>query len=120
MPLMLNLLTFFLPLAVADGALKDYSSVCAILDAANAYEKGPRENNILEVIRFKQEALDTPVFRQFTDLGVAKSTSKARGADSFGKSIVALGYRSGYSQNITIRGCRRWALMEAGMKHEAY
>lgn len=50
MPLMLNLLTFLLPLAVADGAFKDYSSVCVILDAANAYKKGPRENNILEVI----------------------------------------------------------------------
>ncbi|KAJ5471000.1 hypothetical protein N7530_008357 [Penicillium desertorum] len=117
MPLMLNLLTFFLPLAVADEAIQDYSSVSAILDAANAYGTGPTRNNVLEVIRFKQEALDTPVFRQYTDLGVAKSTSKARGADSFGKSIVALGYRSGYSQNITIRGCRRWALMEADKKH---
>ncbi|KAJ5768158.1 hypothetical protein N7533_000741 [Penicillium manginii] len=60
-----------------------------------------RQNNILEVIRFKQEALDTPI-------------SASWGAYSFGKRIVALGYRSGYSQNVTIRGCRRWALMEAG------
>ena len=116
---MLNLLTFFLPLAAADKAFEGYSSVGEILDAADAYGTRPGQNNILEVIRFKQEALDTPVFRQFTDLGVAKSTSKARGADSFGKSIVALGHRSGYSQNITIRGCRRWALMEAGMAHDA-
>ncbi|CAI7676883.1 unnamed protein product [Penicillium manginii] len=117
MPLMLNLLTFFLPLAMADKAIEDYSSVDALLDAASAYGTVPTQNNVLEVIRFKKDVLDTPVFRQYTDLGVAKSASRARGADSFGKSIVALGYRSGYRQNITIRGCRRWALMEADKKH---
>jgi carbonic anhydrase len=105
---------------MADEAIENYSSVGALLDAASAYGTGPTQNNVLEVIQFKQEVLDTPVFRQYTDLGVAKCASRARGTDSFGKSIVALGYRSGYRQNITIRGCRRWALMEAGMNHVLY
>lgn len=120
MPLILNFLTFLLPLAIADKAIENYSSVSALLDAASTYRTGPVQNNVLEVIQFKQEALDIPVFRQYTDLGVAKSASRAQGADPFGKSIVALGYRSGYRQNITIRGCRRWALMEAGMNHVSY
>jgi carbonic anhydrase len=113
--LFLNLLTFFLPMASADNAFRDYSSVGEILDQADAYAKAiPSENKILEVIHFAESVHETPVFRQYRELSVDKSTGKARGADAFGKEFVELGHRSGYTRNITIRACRRWALMQAG------
>ncbi|GLI74859.1 hypothetical protein PoHVEF18_003107 [Penicillium ochrochloron] len=113
--LFLNFLTFFLPMASADKAFRDYSSVGEILDQANAYAKAiPSENKVLEVIHFAESVHETPVFRQYRELDVDKSTGKARGADAFGKEFVDLGHRSGYTRNITIRACRRWALMQAG------
>jgi hypothetical protein len=54
MPLFLNLLTFFLPMALSDGVFLDYSSAAEILDAADDYDNlksCPSENQILEVIR---------------------------------------------------------------------
>lgn len=102
-------------MASADNAFRDYSSVGEILDQANTYAKAiPSENKILEVIHFAESVHETPVFRQYRELSVAKSTGKARGADAFGKEFVELGHRSGYTRNITIRACRRWALMQAG------
>jgi carbonic anhydrase len=116
MPLFLNLLTFFLPMALSDGVFRDYSSAAEILDAADDYDKAcPSENQILEVIHFKEGMLETPVFRQFNELDIKKSSGKARGADAFGKAFVELGHRSGYVRNVTVGACRRWALMEAGM-----
>ncbi|KAJ5110899.1 hypothetical protein N7532_001434, partial [Penicillium argentinense] len=115
--LFLNLLTFFLPMAVADNALENYSSVSAILDAAEAYTKGTTQNKVLEVIKFRNEVLDIPIFRQYTELRITKSTGRSRGTDAFGKSLVGLGHRSGYTRNITVRACRRWALMQADKNH---
>lgn len=116
-PLFLNFLTFFLPMASADGAFRNYSSVLEILKTVDAYGTAPpMENKVLEVITFKECVQHVPVFRPFSELHVDKSTGKARGADAFGKELVRLGHRSGYVRNVTIRGCRRWALMEAGIK----
>lgn len=115
-PLFFNFLTFFLPMASADGAFRDYASVSDVLNAAAAYEQdGLPENKILEVIRFAENVKNLPVFRPCEELHVAKSTGRARGADAFGKEFAALGHRSGFIRNVTIRACRRWALMEAGI-----
>ncbi|KAJ5630267.1 uncharacterized protein N7484_010367 [Penicillium longicatenatum] len=116
--LFLNFLTFFLPMASADNAFRDYASVGDILDRADAYTKAiPSGNKILEVIHFTESVHEIPVFRQYRELHVEKYTDKARGADAFGKALVELGHRSGYTRNITIRSCRRWALMEADKGH---
>ena len=116
MPLFLNFLAFFLPMASADGVFRDFTSLTEILDLADDLAKNcPSQNGVLETIYFKESAFKTPVFRQFTELAIEKTTGKARGADSFGKALVELGHRSGYLRNITIRASRRWVLMEAGM-----
>lgn len=115
MPIFLNFLTFFLPMAVADKAFRDYGSVREILDAVDLYEKvGYSEDKILEVICVREEIRDLPVFRQYLEHNVENCKGSARGADSFGKALVSLGHRSGYTLNITVRACRRWALQEVG------
>ncbi|KAJ6001624.1 zinc finger protein [Penicillium canescens] len=113
-PIFLNLLTFFLPMATADNAFTDYGSVSEILDAVEMYEQvGPSEDKILEVIHVRQVMKDLPVFRQYLEHNVDNFKGHARGADSFGKALVNLGHRSGYTLNITVRACRRWALQQA-------
>ncbi|KAJ5215212.1 uncharacterized protein N7498_001619 [Penicillium cinerascens] len=107
-----NIFTFFLPLASADYAFRDYSSAHKILDAAEAYNIDPLENNILEVIHFEDSIRDVPLFRPLSELQVTKSTGRSRGADVFRKEFASLGHRSGYTRNVTIRSCRRWALMQ--------
>ncbi|KAJ5185809.1 hypothetical protein N7491_006319 [Penicillium cf. griseofulvum] len=103
-PIFLNLLTFFLPIATADKAFRDYGSVYEILNAVEMYKKaGPSEDKILEVIYIRQEIRDLPVFRQYLEYNIDKFKGYARGADLFGKALVNLGYRSGYTLNITIR-----------------
>ncbi|KAJ6114885.1 zinc finger protein [Penicillium sp. IBT 16267x] len=117
-PIFLNFLTFFLPMAAADKAFKDSNSVSSILDAVERHENsGPSENKVLEVIQFREEFKETPVFRQYRELHIENSKGKARGADAFGKALVQLGYRSGYTRNVTIRNCRRWALQEVDKKY---
>jgi carbonic anhydrase len=114
-PTFLNLLTFFLPMATADKAFRDYGSVSEILDAVDRYEQaGPSEDKILEVIHVRQEMRNLPVFRQYLEHNADNFKGHARGADAFGKALVNLGHRSGYTLNITVRACRRWALQEAG------
>jgi carbonic anhydrase len=113
-PLFFNLLTFFLPLASADRAFRDYSSIEEILNATEAYGVDCSENKILEVIHFADSVRDVPLIRPFGELQIDKCTGKARGADAFGKEFANLGHRSGYTRNVTVRGCRRWALMQAG------
>lgn len=50
-PIFLNLLTFFLLIATADKAFRDYGLVSEILDTIEIYKKvGPSEDKILEVI----------------------------------------------------------------------
>jgi carbonic anhydrase len=62
--LFLNFLTFFLLMASADKAFRDYSLVGEILDQANAYAKAiPSENKVLEVIYFAERVHETLVFR---------------------------------------------------------
>lgn len=114
-PIFLNLLTFFLPMATADKAFRDYGSVSEILDAVDKHEQaGPSEDKILEVIHVRQEMRNLPVFRQYLEHNAENFKGHARGADAFGKALVNLGHRSGYTLNITVRACRRWALQEAG------
>ncbi|KAJ5452017.1 hypothetical protein N7445_000200 [Penicillium cf. griseofulvum] len=96
-------------MASADGVFRDYASLTEILDLADDLDKHcPTENQVLETIFFKESALKTPVFRQFTELAIEKTTGEARGADSFGKTLVELGHRSGYVRNVTVRASRRW------------
>ncbi|KAJ5772119.1 Zinc finger C2H2 [Penicillium odoratum] len=117
-PIFLNVLTFFLPMASADKAFRNYSSVSEILDAVEMYERvGPLEDKILEVIHVREEMRDMPVFRQYLEHNVDHFKGHARGADAFGKALVHLGHRSGYTLNITVRACRRWALQEADKTH---
>ncbi|KAJ6069131.1 hypothetical protein N7499_011018 [Penicillium canescens] len=101
-PIFLNLLTFFLPMATVDNAFTDYGSVSEILDTVEMYEQvGPSEDKILKVIYVRQVIKDLPVFRQYLKHNVDNFKGHARGADSFGKALVNLGHRSGYTLNIT-------------------
>ncbi|KAI1949847.1 hypothetical protein LOZ57_002325 [Ophidiomyces ophidiicola] len=86
--LLLCPLLFFLPLAFADGAIRDYASIDELLNEAD--HAWP-----------------------FTEHRTVASTGKARGADSFGKHFADAGHRAGFKSNVTVRACRRWALMEA-------
>ncbi|KAJ5808824.1 hypothetical protein N7474_010093 [Penicillium riverlandense] len=99
-PLFFNLLTFFLPMASADDAFRDFSSISEILNTAEAYTNtSPTKNEVLQVIVFKEHVQEVPVFRPFSEQHVNKSTGKARGADAFGKEFVGLGHRSGFIRN---------------------
>ncbi|OJJ98557.1 hypothetical protein ASPACDRAFT_31552 [Aspergillus aculeatus ATCC 16872] len=115
-PLFFNLLVFFLPLASADRAFRDFESVSEILALAESIQSGDSEK-ILATIDFTPEVLDTPVFRPFNEQEIQKSTRRSRGADSFGKDFAELGNRAGYTRNVTARACRRWALMETDKHH---
>lgn len=113
-PIFMNFLLFFLPMASADGAFRDFNSAGEILDLVQRYENsGITEDKILKKIHFKEAIKDIPVFRQYTSFNI-EGEIKARYADNFAKSLVDLGHRSGYSYNVSARGCRRWAMMEAG------
>jgi hypothetical protein len=118
MPLMFNLILYFLSMASADGVFREFSSVDELLDAVEtvAAATGPKErdNELLSTVYFNEELLEVPLLRPYTELLIEDTSGKARGADSFGKEFANLGYRSGYIQNITGRACRRWALMETG------
>ncbi|KAJ5491931.1 Zinc finger C2H2 [Penicillium expansum] len=84
MPIFLNFLTFFLPMAVADKAFRDYGSVREILDAVDLYEKvGHSEDKILEVICVREEMRNLPVFRQYLEHHVESSKGNARGSRFF-------------------------------------
>jgi hypothetical protein len=121
-PLMLNLILYFLSMAAADGVFCDYLSIDELLDAVETIgtavaadtELIGRRNKVICRIRFKKELHETPILRPHNELLIENASGKSRGADSFGKALVDLGYRSGYDRNITTRACRRWALMEAG------
>lgn len=77
-PLFFKFLTLFLPMASADRAFLDCSSVCDILNAAVAWKQaGLSENKELEVIRFAENVQDLPVFRPFEELHADKSTGRA-------------------------------------------
>ncbi|KAJ5193196.1 Zinc finger C2H2 [Penicillium cf. viridicatum] len=103
-PIFLNFLTFFLPIAAADTAFRDYGSVSEILDAVDTYKKvGHSEDKILEVIYIREEIRNVPVFRQYLEHNIDNFKGNTRGADSFGKALVNLGHRSGYTLNITAR-----------------
>ncbi|RAQ76875.1 hypothetical protein COH21_008703 [Aspergillus flavus] len=115
MPLILNLLTFFLPLASADKAFRDYDSTGEILDRVDLLAATLQEGDdkSVETIHFKPNILDIPIFRPRDEQNIANTTGRSRGADAFGKMFAALGQRAGYPDNITVRACRRSALMEA-------
>ncbi|GMG07844.1 unnamed protein product [Aspergillus oryzae] len=116
MPLILNLLTFFLPLASADKAFRDYDSTGEILDRVDLLAATLQEGDdkSVETIHFKPNILNIPIFRPRDEQNIANTTGRSRGADAFGKMFAALGQRAGYPDNITVRACRRSALMEAG------
>ncbi|KAL4792861.1 hypothetical protein BDV19DRAFT_400344 [Aspergillus venezuelensis] len=118
LPLFFNLLVFFLPMASADGAFRDYDRVTDIMDEAETIARiGPTEAKIARTIYFKESVLETPVFRQYTECDVNESTGKSRGADAFSKQCVNLGHRSGFRININAGASRRWALQEADPGH---
>ncbi|RHZ53562.1 uncharacterized protein CDV56_101788 [Aspergillus thermomutatus] len=119
-PLFFNLILFMLPLFSADRAFRHYKSYTEILDEVDSIKLSDLEsqsNHVISRIHFRKDLLDTPVFRPFSELNCETSTGRARGADAFGKEFAALGYRSGYEQNVTARACRRWALMETDKKY---
>ncbi|KAJ5202331.1 Zinc finger C2H2 [Penicillium cf. viridicatum] len=104
MPIFLNFLTFFLPIAAVDTAFRDYGSVSEILDTVDTHKKvGHSEDKILKVIYVREEIRNIPVFRQYLKYNIDNFKGNTRGADSFGKALVNLGHRSGYTLNITAR-----------------
>lgn len=107
--LLLNVFVYFLPMAFADEALRDYQSMSELLAAAT--HKMPKDQEIVE-IHFKKDVEDLPVLRPYTELSRERSTGRSRRADSFGKMFRESGYRSGYRCNVTARACCRWVLME--------
>ena len=119
-PLLVNLLAYFLPIASADNAFRDYGSSSKILDEVDRLAASGKFSEELGSVRvipihFRKDVMDKPVFRPYSELSIECSTGKARGADSFGKSFAALGRRAGSTRNFTVRACRRWALNEAGI-----
>ncbi|QSS61747.1 hypothetical protein I7I51_03924 [Histoplasma capsulatum] len=117
LPLMFNLLVYFLPMLSGDNAFRDYRSVDELVDDMEHLDRTDAINDgDVHQIHFTDALADVPVFRPFNELRIQDSTGKSRCADSFGKSFAALGRRSGYTKNLTPRGCRRWALMKAGNK----
>ncbi|RHZ62459.1 uncharacterized protein CDV56_107336 [Aspergillus thermomutatus] len=103
-PLFFNLIFFMLPLFSADHAFCHYKSYTEILDEVDSIKLSNLEsqrNHVISRIYFRKDLLDTPVFRPFSELNYETSTGRARGADAFGKEFAALGYRSGYEQNVT-------------------
>ncbi|KAL2812348.1 hypothetical protein BDW59DRAFT_176992 [Aspergillus cavernicola] len=118
LPLFFNLLVFFLPMASADRAFRDYDRVADILDEVEAIARiGPTEAKVARTIHFKESVLETPVFRQYTECDINDSTGKSRGADAFSKQCVNLGHHSGFRININAGASRRWALQEADPHH---
>eukprot|EP00136_Aspergillus_niger_P005226 XP_001395717.2 hypothetical protein ANI_1_2012104 [Aspergillus niger CBS 513.88] len=115
-PLFFNLLTFFLPMACADRVFMDYTSVGEIMDAAENMQ-GDNDEKIIAKLELRPEMENIPIFRPYDEQAVEDSTGRSRGADSFGKELAELGHRAGYTENITGRACRRWALMEADKSH---
>ncbi|OJJ66328.1 hypothetical protein ASPBRDRAFT_137940 [Aspergillus brasiliensis CBS 101740] len=118
-PLFLNLLTFFLPLASADQAFRDYESVDEIFDEVDLLSSTLQEgeHKTIGTIYFRPDVLDKPLFRPRDEQAINTSTGRARGADAFGKMFAALGHQAGYPDNITVRACRRAALMETDKKY---
>ncbi|KAL6229166.1 hypothetical protein BDW75DRAFT_250082 [Aspergillus navahoensis] len=94
MPLFFNFILFMLPLFSADRAFRHYKLCTEILDELDSIKVSDLEsqsNHIISRIHFRKDLSDIP--------------------------FAALGYRSGYEQNVTARACRRWALMEADKKY---
>ncbi|KAF7169446.1 hypothetical protein CNMCM6106_004351 [Aspergillus hiratsukae] len=119
-PPFFNLLLFMLPLFSADRAFRHYKSYVEVLDELDSIKLSDldsQSNHVISRIHFREDLLDTPIFRPRSELDCEKSTGRARGADLFGKEFAALGYRSGYEKNVTARACRRWALMETDKKY---
>ena len=49
----------------------------SVSDAADDYGKScPSENQVLEVIHFKESMLETPVFRQFSELDIKRALER--------------------------------------------
>ncbi|KAJ6182817.1 hypothetical protein N7485_001459 [Penicillium canescens] len=87
-PIFLNLLTFFLPMATVDNAFTDYGSVSEILDTVEMYEQvGPSEDKILKVIYVRQVIKDLPVFRQYLKHNVDNFKGHARGSGFLRKGL---------------------------------
>ncbi|KAL4925801.1 uncharacterized protein BDV17DRAFT_283674 [Aspergillus undulatus] len=117
-PLFLNLLTFFLPLASADQAFRDYRTVGEILDDVDIASLSVQgDDKVITIIEWKPEIKEVPIFRPYNEQDIEPSLHRARGADAFGKQFAALGHRAGYPDNINVRACRRWALMESDSKY---
>ncbi|KAF5860326.1 hypothetical protein ETB97_001746, partial [Aspergillus alliaceus] len=118
-PLLLNLLIFFLPLASADRAFRDYKSADDVLDRVDLLSTSLKKSDhkSIDIVHFKPEILNMPVFRPRDEQNIATATGRSRGADAFGKMFTALGHRAGYPDNITVRACRRSALMETDKNH---
>ncbi|KAL4985863.1 hypothetical protein BDW68DRAFT_179314 [Aspergillus falconensis] len=119
-PLFLNLMLFMLPLFSADRAFRDYTSCTELLakvKSVQASELDFQTNHIISTIHFREDILDKPVFRPSSELDIDSSSGKALGADAFGKEFAALGSRCGFEQNVTVRACRRWALMETDKRY---
>ncbi|KAJ5531291.1 Zinc finger C2H2, partial [Penicillium freii] len=99
-PIFLNFLTFFLPIAIADKAFRDYGSVREILDTIDLYKKvGHSEDKILKIIYIREEIRNLPVFRQYLKHYVESSKGNAKGADSFSKAL--------YSESARIKFARQ-------------
>ncbi|KAF7630971.1 hypothetical protein AFLA_000028 [Aspergillus flavus NRRL3357] len=108
-PLFFNLILFILPLFSADRAFRHYKLYIEILEELDSIKLSDLEsqrNHVISRIHFQKDRLDTLVFRPFSKLNCETSTSRARGANAFGKEFAALGYQSRYEQNITARACR--------------
>ncbi|KAJ5725991.1 Zinc finger C2H2, partial [Penicillium malachiteum] len=87
-PIFLNLLIFFLPMATADQAFGKYRSVMEILDAVEKKGKaGHSRSKILKVIHIREDIKEVPVFRQYLEHSVGDYKGNTRAADSFDKSL---------------------------------
>lgn len=98
---------------------EDYASVDDILDKADQAEEdypggNPDDSHVLFVFHMREDIAEYPILRPVSELKIEDATGRGRGADAFNKQFAELGYRAGYTDRVTARACRRWALMEAG------
>src|SRR5436309_10277604 len=99
-----NPVLYFMAIALADNAFKDYSTFEEILQI-----EPPADQDIWPV-DWKDEVLKLPIFREIEPEGPTKTIQSAT---SYSGQLRRLGHRAGYTINITVHAARREALIKA-------
>ncbi|KAI9761799.1 MAG: hypothetical protein M1840_001679, partial [Geoglossum simile] len=99
-----NPVLYFMAIALADEAFKDYSTFEEILRI-----EPPADQDIWHV-EWKDEVLKKPIFRMMNPEG---PTDRIQVATTYGNQLRYLGHRAGYRADISVHALRREALIKA-------